>query len=203
MNTSNPENLTAQYYETHSASFIAETAALDLSTLYPRFLQQVPDHGYILDAGCGSGRDSKAFKDMGYQVLAVDSCPAFVQQTQHFANVPTQQLKFEDFAFEACFDGIWANASLLHLPPEPLQRVLAQLHRALKPTGCIYASFKAGNFSGIRQGRWFTDLDRSGLQRLLPSGLEVFDHWQTPDRRPQRAYEMWFNVLLCPAAKSI
>lgn len=200
---SNTENPTAQYYETHSASFIAETAELDLSTLYPRFLQQVPDHGYILDAGCGSGRDSKVFKDKGYRVLAVDSCPAFVQQTQHFADVPTQHLKFEDFAFEGCFDGIWANASLLHLPPEALQRVLQRLQQALKPTGCIYASFKAGNFSGIRQGRWFTDLNLSGLQQLLPSGLQVLDHWQTPDRRPQRAHEMWFNVLLCLPAKPI
>jgi SAM-dependent methyltransferase len=191
------QNITGAYYETHSAKFIAETQSLDVSQLYTRFLQHLPPQGYILDAGCGSGRDSKAFKDKGYSVLAIDSCPAFVTQTQVFAGVEAQTLDFQTLNFQAEFDGIWACASLLHLPPEELRDAFLRLQRALKPSGCMYASFKHGDFRGVRQGRWFTDLDLQGLQSLLPAELDIIETWQTQDHRIERVNEMWFNTLLC------
>lgn len=191
------KHLTGNYYQNHSDQFIANTQHLDLSEIYERFLKHVPLHGYILDAGCGSGRDSKAFKEKGYSVLAIDTCPAFVTQTQIFAGVEAQVLDFQSLNFEARFDGIWACASLLHIPPENLQETFLRLQHALKPSGCLYASFKYGDFKGIRNGRWFTDLDLHGLQSLLPSGFEIIETWQTADHRTERTNETWLNVLLC------
>lgn len=191
----NFKQLTGTYYQNHSAQFIADTQALDLSALYERFLQHVPPHGYILDAGCGSGRDSKAFKEKGYLVLAIDTCPAFVGQTQAFAEVEAQQLDCEALNFDARFDGIWACASLLHLPPDNLRDTFLRLQRALKPSGCLYASFKYGDFRGLRNGRWFTDLDFQALPSFLPAGLDIIETWQTSDHRTERSNEMWLNLL--------
>ena len=191
---------TLDYYIVHSERFIADTQFLDLETLYARFLKYLPPGARILDAGCGSGRDSKAFKDKGYAVVAVDNAPAFVEHTAHYAQVTAYTMNFETLTFAEPFDGIWACASLLHLPPETLSAVFARLQAVLKPTGFLYASFKKGDFAGYRNGRWFTDLLIEKLRDLLAqqSSLSVVEHWETPDRRPERAQELWLNVILKP-----
>jgi SAM-dependent methyltransferase len=191
---------TLDYYTTHSTRFIAETQYLDLETLYARFLKYLPVGARLLDAGCGSGRDSKAFNEKGYAVVAIDKCPEFVAHTAHYAQVPAQIMDLKNLTFADPFDGIWACASLLHLPPNTLVTVFQGLQVVLKPTGFLYASFKKGDFSGCRNGRWFTDLSLDKLRGLLAqrSTLTVVEHWETPDRRPERAQELWLNVILKP-----
>lgn len=190
--------ITLDYYTTHSERFIADTQSLDLEALYARFLKHLPAGGRILDAGCGSGRDSKAFKDKGYAVIAIDVCPAFVAHTATYAQVPAQVMDFETLTFSEPFDGIWACASLLHLPAETLALAFARLQAVLKPSGSLYASFKKGDFGGYRNGRWFTHLTQAHLQTLLAaqSSLKIVDHWETADLRPERAQEQWLNVIL-------
>ncbi len=67
---------THSYYEQNAEQFFADTVDVDMSVLYARFLESIPAGGYILDAGCGSGRDSKAFASSGYRVAAFDASPA-------------------------------------------------------------------------------------------------------------------------------
>jgi len=96
------------------------------------------------------------------------------------------------------FDGIWACASLLHVPEAELPDVMQRLRNALKPRGILYASFKYGRGERKHQGRLFTDLDEPGLAALLRQvpGLEEVETWITGDLRPGREAERWLNALL-------
>ncbi|MEZ0368325.1 MAG: class I SAM-dependent methyltransferase [Candidatus Sericytochromatia bacterium] len=192
------DQATANYYAEHALSFIRETVELELGELYGRFTAHLPAGGRILDAGCGSGRDSLYFRRQGYELLAIDSCAAFVAHTQAHAGVEARCLSFAELDFNQAFDGVWASASLLHLRPQELPQTFERLLTALRPGGLLYASFKYGNFAGERQGRWFTDLDEAGLASLLQSlpGCRLPETWQTSDARPQRAHERWLNLLL-------
>lgn len=195
---------TETYYQAHAQVFIAGTLDVDMSPLYARFMAHLPAGGRLLDAGCGSGRDSLFFRRQGYRVSAIDACAEFVNHTRAYAGVEAHQLRFGELADENTFAGIWASASLLHLPPNELPGVLTRLAKALVPGGVLYASFKYGHFSGLRNGRWFTDLDEQGLAQLLQQvpGLERLESWQSEDARPERAQERWLNCLLqqTPAA---
>ena len=70
---------TLNYYNSNVQTFFNDTIGVDMSTLHERFLSAVPDGGYVLDAGCGSGRDAKAFKERGYRVAAFDASPPLVE----------------------------------------------------------------------------------------------------------------------------
>ena len=105
---------------------------------------------------------------------------------------------FSELSAVERYVGIWACSSILHLPWTELVDVLQKMRRATKAGGIIYTSFKYGSFSGERNGRYFTDLDEAGLERLLAQvpGLSVKEIWITGDVRPGRSEEKWLNVLL-------
>lgn len=191
-------NPTQAYYDQNAQTFIQGTLAVDMQALYTRFTACLPPHAQILDAGCGSGRDSLFFRLQGYEVLAIDACETFVAHTRSYAGVAAQCLRFDQLEFESCFDGIWASASLLHLPLDELAETLQKLAKALRPAGVLYASFKYGDFAEFRHGRWFTDLNETRLQSLLQGvpELKILETWQSSDARPERAHECWLNCLL-------
>jgi SAM-dependent methyltransferase len=178
--------------------FFGDTVELDMRPIYGRFLPLLPDEAQILDAGCGSGRDAKAFADLGHQVTAFDASPALVALAERHLGQSVQCLRFQDITWQDQFDGIWACASLLHVPAAELPDVMQRLYKALKPRGILYASFKYGSGEREHQGRRFTDLDKPGLAELLRQvpGLEEVETWTTGDLRPGREAERWLNTLL-------
>ena len=89
---------------------------------YASFLEHIPKGGRILDLGCGSGRDTKFFIDRSYEVVAIDASTKMVEATKNVANVDVQKLRFDQINFEKEFDGIWACASLLHVPEIELKK---------------------------------------------------------------------------------
>ena len=186
------------YYQDNAGTFLADTVEVDMSTLYGRFLPLLPEHARILDAGCGSGRDAAAFATLGHRVTAFDASPALVALAARHLGQPVQCLRFQDIAWQEDFDGIWACASLLHVPGAELPDVMQRLCRALKPRGVLYASFNYGSGEREHQGRRFTDLDEPGLAALLQQvpGLEEVETWTTADLRPGREAERWLNTLL-------
>jgi hypothetical protein len=110
---------------------------------------------------------------------------------------PVLHLRFSEVAFDGEFDGVWACASLLHLPKAELPDALQRLGRSLKPRGALYASFKYGTFEGERDGRHFTDLDERALTALVkPLPLRLVDMWTTHDSRPGRGHEHWLSSVL-------
>src|SRR5690606_29523205 len=109
---------------------------------------------------------------------------------------PVEVLRFEHFDLPPVFDGIWACASLLHLPEAELPECLTRLWAALKPSGNFYLSFKLGSGERAKDGRHFTDATEERLRLWMADLPEVasIDCWTTRDARPDRQ-EAWLNAV--------
>lgn len=188
---------TIDFYNRNAAEFFQDTVGVDMTTLHRRFLRKIPDGGSILDAGCGSGRDSRVFKDLGYRVDAFDASNELAALASEYLGQPVTVRSFADIDEIALYDGIWACASLLHIPFCELLTALVRLWVALKPGGTMYLSFKEGQGERKKDGRHFTDLDENALRALLGNldQIENIDFWQTTDLRPGRT-DRWLNVLV-------
>jgi SAM-dependent methyltransferase len=191
-------NLTNDYYSKNSEQFIESTLNIDMELIYQEFLPLIPKEGSILDAGCGSGRDSKYFSKMGYKVTAIDNCEDFINHVKTYPGIEAIKLGFDEVDYTNRFDGIWACASLLHVPQEKMQEAIVKLFNSMKTNGIFYASFKYGNFSGERNGRIFSDMDEEQFDLIIKQipGLKVIKYWITNDQRPERVAENWLNVLM-------
>ena len=189
---------TIRYYDEHVDAFCASTCDLNMENLYSRFLPYIPTGGRILDAGCGSGRDSKAFLDRGYKVVSIDASEMMVEKTANLMGQPAQCMRFDELPFVAEFDGIWTCASLLHVPRQDTKTVWSILLRAMKPGAVWYMSFKEGLQEQIRNGRLFNDQTESSVRVTagLFSEILIIDVWSTADVRPGRHAETWVNALL-------
>ncbi|MDS1308891.1 class I SAM-dependent methyltransferase [Marinobacter xiaoshiensis] len=182
------------YYNAHAQQFIDETLHVDMSALYDAFLPHLPENAHILDAGCGSGRDSREFLARGYRVTAFDASEKLAALATKAISHPVSVRTFSQVTEHQAYDGIWACASLLHLPRQQIPQALSQLWQAMKPGGALYLSFKRGEHQREHNGRHFTDATEAQLEgwaSALP-GLEKITTWQTADRRPGRD-EYWVN----------
>lgn len=187
----------ADWYDRYPQDYIARTQAVDLSSLYARFLVHVPSLGRILDAGCGSGRDSLVFRAMGYDVVPMDASIAMVKHVSEVLGQEALHLRHQDVTFVEAFDGVWSMASLLHVPLAELPEVLQRYGRALKLGGVIFASFKLGEGEDVRDARLFANQNEASFRALIVevNDLELLESWIEPDRRPGRHDEQWFCVL--------
>ena len=199
---------TLLFYEAEAIRFFAETASVDMRDLYEQFLPSIPEGGLILDAGCGSGRDSKAFISRGYRVSAFDASSKLVEMAGEFIGQPVSLRTFHEVSELACYDGIWACASLLHLRETELPGALIKLWAALKPGGTLYASFKIGDGERSQQGRHFTDANEPRVNTWLADLVEIAEKkfWITVDQRPGKTGQ-WLNALIkrqiSPAVKLV
>ena len=189
--------MTLHYYQNHAQDFFDGTVNVDMTPLYEAFTQHLPHGARVLDAGCGSGRDAKAFNEMGYQVDAFDASSAMVELAKQHTGLPVQLMTFSEIDGKAQYDGIWCCASLLHVPSSGLPAVMQRLADALKPGGVWYVSFKYGNGERVQGERRFTDLNEMELRRLLNNmtEIDIFSQWITKDNRPDRD-ELWLNAIL-------
>lgn len=189
--------MTLKYYQDNAQSFFDGTVNVDMSSLYETFTKHLAPGARVLDAGCGSGRDAKAFLEMGYQVEAFDASPAMVELAREHTGLPVQLMTFADVDWKEEFDGIWCCASLLHVPAVELPGVMRKLADALRPGGVWYVSFKYGEGEREVDGRRFTDMDEVGLRRMLAvvQEIEIKSLWTTLDKRPGRD-EVWLNGVL-------
>ena len=192
------DNQTLNYYNANAQDFVQGTVGVDFHITQDRFLAQLVAGACILDFGCGSGRDTKYFLERGYAVEATDGSKELCKLASEHTGISVKKMLFDELYAVAKYDGIWACASILHLAWKDLVVVMQIMVRAVKGEGVIYTSFKYGQFTGERNGRFFTDLDEEGLARLLEEvgGLEVKELWITGDVRPGRGEEKWLNVLL-------
>ena len=199
MKAAEVEESTIAFYEKRADVFEAATSSADLSHLYDRFLSHLPVGARILDAGCGTGRDALAFANRGFKVAAFDASSEMVRRSQIRLGAlgRVHELRFEDVKWRSEFDGVWACASLLHVPDTRFVAVAERLIETLRPRGIWYASFKLGSGSRRDGERFFVDHTESSLRSAfgkLP--VVVLDLWETKDARPSRPQGQWLNIVV-------
>lgn len=189
---------TLSYYEANAQRFSEDTRNIDMSSLYEPFLSLLPPSSHILDAGCGSGRDSLTFLERGYEVTAFDASKAMVELASRHTGRPVLHMSFDQVQFQECFDGIWASASLLHVPRCAMSEALYRLSRSLQAGGVMYVSLRYGADEKIVEGRLFNDYNEESLKFLLRTcpELRLVELWKTADLRPNRTDNTWLNALL-------
>jgi SAM-dependent methyltransferase len=189
---------TIKYYDTNAEGYCKDTLGLDLSGLYAPFLRRLPATARVLDAGCGSGRDTKHFLNLGHHVTAFDAAPKMVKATKLLApKAKVIHATFQDMVFENEFDGIWACASLLHVPKNEILHVLELLANALKHEGVLYCSFKLGDTERHVGERLFNDYDVASFSAVLKDveRFKIVEQWISKDLRPEREGQ-WLNSVL-------
>lgn len=188
---------TLVFYNTNARTFFDDTVGVDMCALYDRFLSQIPAGGYVLDAGCGSGRDAKAFTERGYRVAAFDASPPLVELACRHIGQEVEVRTFAEVNEVAVYDGVWACASLLHLPMKEVPDAINRLWRSLKPGGVLYVSFKEGCGEREMDGRFFTDLNEQTLRKMFAdiADVENIECWVSVDVRPGRC-ENWLNAVI-------
>lgn len=189
---------TVDYYNQQAERYAAETLHVDVSALHQRFLAGMPAGAYILDAGCGSGRDSLAFLQQGYRVHAFDASEEMARIATTVIGQAVQVQRLEALDAQPVYDGVWACASLLHVAAADLPAVLQRLCAALKPGGLLYLSMKHGNGERVdAAGRHFTDANAGRLRGWLAAVPDIadIDCWLSADRRADRS-ETWLNALV-------
>ena len=189
---------TLHYYDTQADTFYDQTVNVDMSALYEKFLAYIPPGGHLLDAGCGSGRDAKAFLERRFQVTAFDASAALAKKASALLGQEVRCCRFDQVTEVSQFDGVWACASLLHVPQGELLHAMTSLVSSLRAGGIFYASFKSG--AGERtdaHGRHFTNMTQDSLIQLVEQtkGLDLLETWETRDQRPERQNESWWNLI--------
>ena len=139
---------TLTLYDREAAAYGLRSDNLGPHKSLHTFLSRLPPGAAVLDLGCGTGRDTRALIDAGLAVTAIDGSPEMGREAERRIGQPVRVLLFEELDDVAAYDGIWANASLLHVPRPGLPMVLERVYRALKPNGLLFASFKTGDAGG-------------------------------------------------------
>lgn len=141
------DDATLQFYRRNAEAY----AQREITSRYARltkFLALLPPGAAVLELGCGAGGDSAEMIAKGYEVIPTDGSPELAEIASRRLGRPVRTLLFHDLDAVEAYDGVWANACLLHVPRDQLASVLALIHRALKPGGAFYASYKSGDADG-------------------------------------------------------
>ena len=186
------------YYDENAQTFFDGTVSVDMAEGRRRFIEALSPGSRILDAGCGSGRDALAFKQLGFDVTAFDGSGEMVRMASAHTGLEVLQLTFDEVAWREAFEGIWANASLLHVSRENLVAVMRKLRDALVIGGVWELSFKPGSGEGIAFERWFTNLSEADVPALIADvgRLEILAVTSSFDVRPGKSNEGWTNILV-------
>ena len=190
------EQGTARFYEREAASYAKQTLAANLSELHNRFSRMLPDSARILDVGCGAGRDLKVFRLRGFHVVGLEPSAALAAIAREHSDCEVQVEKVEDMNYAGKFDGVWACASLLHLPKERFPSSLARIHRALKIGGIFFLSMQLGEGDEVAaDNRYFARYDSASLNLATSTaGFELLDVWESNDSLGARPIR-WINIL--------
>lgn len=180
---------TLGHYEQNAALFREATWDHDVSqniaTLLRHLAGQPPF--LILDFGCGPGRDLKAFTNLGHRVIGLEGAAAFADMARAASGCEVWQQDFLQLQLPAGhFDGVFANASLFHVPAQELPRVLGELHATLKPRGVLFSSNPRGtNEEGWRSARYGVYHDLTAWRAYMTAaGFAELEHYYRPAGLP-------------------
>jgi 2-polyprenyl-3-methyl-5-hydroxy-6-metoxy-1,4-benzoquinol methylase len=197
-------NNTIDYYNKNAKKFCQQTKEVDFDLLYECFLNYLEEGDYILDLGCGSGRDSKYFIENGYRVKAIDGSEEICKIASKYIGQKVECRLFSDISEKDTYDAVWACASLLHIPEKEMSRILELLYQSLKPGGIIYMSFKYGKEERIKNNRYFNDYDEEKFRNMIKriGNYKILETFLTSDARKDRQGEKWLNVIIMKNSSS-
>ena len=186
---------TLAHYEGTAQSFWEGTRGHDVSQNYAALLGAIEGEApyTLLDFGCGPGRDLAHFRASGHEAVGLDGTLEFVRMARKSTGCEVLHQNFLSLALPAGrFDGVFANASLFHVPTQELPRVLRELHAALKPHGVLFCSNPRGldseGFSGERYGAFHSF--ESWSSYVIAAGFAEIRHYYRPEGKP-RAEQPW------------
>jgi SAM-dependent methyltransferase len=192
------ETTTLGYYDSNAVSFWQGTKDHDVTQNYHAFLQAFSDNKKldILDFGCGPGRDISYFKSLGHRPVGLDGSKEFCLLAEEYTGCEVLHQQFLNLALpDESFDGIFANASLFHIPSQELPRILSELCKALRPGGILFSSNPRGNNEGWSGQRYGCFIEFEVAQSYLnTAGFTVIDHYYRPEGAP-RAEQPWLAIV--------
>ena len=202
--TSESSRRTLAYYEANAARFWEGTRTHDVSQNIAALLSAVSGEGgrgpfSILDFGCGPGRDLLTFKEMGHTAVGFEGCAEFARMARAYSGCEVWERDFLAPSLGlpgSFFDGVFANASLFHVPGEHLPRVLRELRDALTPRGVLFCSNPRGeDIEGMAGERYACYFDYPRWHAIFEScGFEEIAHYYRPSDKP-RAEQPWLAML--------
>ncbi len=188
-------SLTLAHYDSRAADFWEGTRGHDVSQNIAALLRHIQAEApfAILDFGCGPGRDLAAFTALGHKAVGLDGSARFAAMAREHSGCEVWQQDFLKLDLPAQrFDGVFANASLFHVPGTELARVLRELYAALKPGGVLFSSIpRGGNEEGWTRGRYgaYHDLD-AWRSFMAGAGFTELEHYYRPEGLP-REQQPW------------
>jgi len=182
-------SLTLRHYQDNAQAFWEGTRTHDVSQNIAALLERieaVPPYA-ILDFGCGPGRDLKTFRELGHRPVGLEGAAALAAMARGFSGCDVLEQNFLQLDLPpARFDGIFANASLFHVPTQELSRVLGELRAALKPGGVLFSSNPRGDgaegWNGPRYGAWHDLAAWRGF--MVSAGFVELGHYYRPAGLP-------------------
>lgn len=196
--TDNIQAITLQHYSQRAEDFWQGTKDHDVSQNYRAFLSAMPAAQAldILDFGCGPGRDVQYFKSLGHRPVGLDGSEAFCGMARAYSACPILHQTFLSLDLAASsFDGIFANASLFHVPSQALPRVLGQLRSALRPGGILFTSNPRGSKEGWVGQRFGHHMQLDASTRFLnAAGFDVLTHYYRPEGKPVHE-QLWLAMV--------
>lgn len=188
------QDTTLSWYRENAIQYAEETRnSLVLDALW-EFLSRMKDGGTILDYGSGSGRDSAYFINKGFSVDSLDGSAEMKAQAERLFGIKVKLASFLSLEEKDKYDGIWAQASILHLEEHDLRVALTLIERALKRDGVFYSSFRKGEEDGYEKGRWYTNMTERRFLSFLPASLYVEKIWESQDVRPG-VNRTWLSII--------
>lgn len=193
---------TLGHYEENAQCFKEGTWDHDVSQNRQALVQALKEfrpgqkHFDILDFGCGPGRDLVAFCEEGHRPVGLDGSRKFCQMAKEVSGAEVLCQNFLELKLpRASFDGIFANASLFHIPSRELLRVLKQFHEALRPGGILFSSNPRGSGEGYNGDRWghYMEIEQL-LSYMAPAGFELLSYYYRPSGKP-RSEQPWLASL--------
>jgi SAM-dependent methyltransferase len=198
---------TLAHYEANAASFWDGTKDHDVSQNYAAFLgalEGAPPFT-LLDFGCGPGRDLAYFRSLGHEPVGLDGCRAFCAMARLHSGCGVLEQDFLHLALpEGQFDGVFANASLFHVPGAELPRVLGALRASLKPRGVLFTSNPRGqNDEGWHGDRYGCYWELEAWRAVVTAaGFEELAHYYRPQGKP-REQQPWLATVWRKGAPSV
>ncbi len=190
---------TLGHYDANAQSFEEGTRTHDVSQNYAALLEAIEGAPpfTILDFGCGPGRDLAYFKSLGHEAVGLDGSARFVEMARAATGCEVLHQSFLHLALPAArFHGVFANASLFHVPTQELARVLGALRDSLVPRGVLFCSNPRGDdtegFNGERYGAFHTI--ESWRAHVTAAGFTEIAHYYRPEAKP-RSEQPWLATV--------